>query len=196
MKMTKRSKKKGPFWVLSSREIYKNPWIRVREDQVIRPNGKRGIFGIVEALPGISVIPLDKQGTCYLTKEYHYGVGKVTIETVSGGMDKKESPLKTAKRELLEETGLKSQHWVYLKSFYPFTTILYSPQYVFLALDVKKVALPSEEDKKLIKIIRIPFRRAVEMVLKGTIFHAGTAIALLKADYYLRKEHVLEKSGD
>jgi len=182
------TKKRGPFRFIHSREIYKNPWIRVREDKVIRPDGKRGIFGIVEALPGISVIPIDEKGYCYFTKEYHYAVGKVTIEAVSGGMDKGETPLETAKRELLEEGGLKSTRWIYLGCFYPFTTILYSPQYIFLALDAKKVVSPIEEDKRMIRIIRVPFRKSIEMVLKSQITHAGTAIALLKTDYYLQKK--------
>lgn len=193
--MIKVKQRKGPFWLVSSRQIYKNPWISVREDKVIRPNGKRGIFGIVEAQPGSSVVPVDEYGYCYLIKEYHYGVNKITIELVSGGMDKGESPLRAAKRELLEEAGLKSDRWVYLGTFYPFTTILYSPQYVFLAIGVKKIAIPLEEDRKLIKIIRIPFRKAVKMVLGNKINHAGSTIAILKADYYLRSNrYALKKS--
>jgi len=183
--MKKGVKKRGPFRLLRSREVYKNPWIRVREDDVLRPNGKPGIFGIVEAQAGSSIVPIDKFGYCYLTKEYHYGVGKVTIEAISGGIDRGETPLEGAKRELLEETGLVSSQWVYLGKFYPFTTILNSKQHAFLSLNVKKVHEVSKEEKQLVKIIKMPFKKAVAAVLDGKINHAGSAIAILKVDYYL-----------
>ncbi len=186
--MKKHTKRKGPFHLLSTREVYKNPWIRVREDHVIRPDGKRGIFGIVEAQPGSSIVPIDKVGYCYLTKEYHYGVDKITIEAISGGIDKGETPLEGARRELLEEAGLTSKQCVHLGVFYPFTTILNSEQHIFLALNVKKVREVSREERQLIKIIKIPFQKAVTAVLSGKINHAGSAIAILKADYYLRSK--------
>lgn len=180
-------KKRGPFRVVGSREVYRNPWIRVREDRVIKLDGKKGIFGIVEALPGISVVALDRRGNCYLTREYHYGVNKTTLEVMSGGMDKGESPLQAAKREMCEESGLTSRRWQHLGIFYPFTTVLSSKQYVFLARDVERTADISAEDRPYIKIVKMPFRRAVTAVLKNKITHAGSAIAILKADYFLCK---------
>lgn len=189
------AKKRGPFRLLQSREVYKNPWIRVREDKVIRPDGKRGVFGVVDILPGVSIVAVDRRGYCYLTKEYHYGFENSIIEVVSGGIDDGETPLEAAKRELFEETGLQSDHWFFLGTFHPLTTVLNSAQYAFLALEAKKISDPSEEEKKLVKILRISFRKTILMVKKNRIVHAGSVIAILKADHFLRsKKYVFRKS--
>ena len=52
--------------------VYKNPWIEVREDNVLRSAGKKGVFGVVTMVPGNSILPLDQKGYVYLTKEYKY----------------------------------------------------------------------------------------------------------------------------
>src|SRR3989338_3236051 len=98
-------KKHGPWKIKNSKVVYKNPWISVREDSVIRPDGKPGIFGVVTMLPGSSVIPIDKNGNVYLTKEYHYGVRRVTIEAISGGVEKRKKKIKTTKREKKKKGG-------------------------------------------------------------------------------------------
>lgn len=188
-------KKKGPFRVVSSREIYKNPWIRVREDKVIRPDGKRGIFGMVEMTPGVQVVAIDKKGFCYLTKEYHYAVDKITVEVIAGGIDKGESPLVAARRECFEEAGLRAARWYYLGEFSLFSTLISSPQHIFLGLEAEVVSQPHPEDQKSTRIIRVPFERAVRMAGKGDIFIGASMAAILKADHYLRsKKYVFKKS--
>jgi ADP-ribose pyrophosphatase len=104
----------GPWKIKESQEKYKNSWISVREDKVVRPDGKDGIFGVVEILEGVSVLPLDSDGYVYLTDEFHYAVEKNSIEVVSGAIDKNEKPLDAAKRELKEETGILAKKWTNL----------------------------------------------------------------------------------
>jgi ADP-ribose pyrophosphatase len=128
----------GPWKIKSSREKYKNPWIRVREDQVIRPDGEDGIFGVVEMVAGISVLPLDDNGLVYLTKEFHYAIGQDSIEVVSGAIDKGESSLVAAKRELKEELGIEAKNWVDLGLLNPFTTVIKSPATMYLATKIKE----------------------------------------------------------
>jgi len=70
----------GPWKIKSSEEKYKNPWINVREDQVIGPDNKDGIFGIVEMVNGVSILPIDEDGFVYLTKEFHYAIKKATLK--------------------------------------------------------------------------------------------------------------------
>ena len=99
-------KNNGPWRIKDSQVKYKNPWISVREDQVTRPDGKDGIFGVVEMVAGASVLPLDDDGFVYLTKEFHYAIEQDSIEVVSGAIDEGETAFEAAKREILEETGL------------------------------------------------------------------------------------------
>ena len=113
----------GPWVIKESVPAYKNPWIEVTEDQVIRPDGKPGIFGLVNMKPGVSVLALDESGFVYLTDEFHYAIGKDSIEVVSGAIDNIESSLDAAKRELEEELGIKAEEWIDLGEVNPFTTL-------------------------------------------------------------------------
>ena len=75
----------NPWKRLSSREIYKNPWIRVREDQVITPHGKDGIYGVVEAKPAIGVVALTESLDTYLVGQYRYPLDQWSWEIPEGG---------------------------------------------------------------------------------------------------------------
>src|SRR3954469_13337887 len=102
---------RGPWKVLESQSVYKDPWLELVRDEVIRPDGKPGSHTIVYIKPGVSVLALDADGTACLTREFHYGVGRVTLEVVSGGIDESESPEDAAKRELKEELGITAHEW-------------------------------------------------------------------------------------
>ena len=105
---------KSPFKLLASREVYQNHWIRVREDKVIRPGGKEGIFGVIEMKGGCTILAMNKQGQVYLASEFKYGIKKRSIELISGGFDRNEKPLAAAKRELQDEAGLEAEKWIFL----------------------------------------------------------------------------------
>src|ERR1043165_5515685 len=102
----------GPWTILSSREICRDPWIDVRVDDVIRPDGKPGTHSLISIKPGVSVLPLDDDGFVYLTEEFHYAVGRTTIETISGGIDAREDALAAAQRETREELGILARDWM------------------------------------------------------------------------------------
>src|SRR4029077_4805059 len=123
----------GPWQIIRSREIYKDAWLEVRKDDVVRPDGAPGTHGVVLIKSGVSVLALDDGKRVYLTDEFHYGVGRRTIEVVSGGRDQDESPLEAARRELEEELGIVADEWTPLGSFDPFTTMLCAPAELFLA---------------------------------------------------------------
>ena len=119
-------KEKGPYKVLSSREIYKNPWILVREDKVIHPGGKEGIFGIIEMTHGISVLPVNSEKEVFLIKEYRYGAEKEVLSLIGGTVENSDTELRTAKRELKEETGLEATKWVKLGDFNAYENVVKS----------------------------------------------------------------------
>jgi len=178
--------KRGIWKVKSSRIVYRNPWISVREDAVVRPDGQPGIFGVVSMIPGVSVIPVDDQGFVYLTREFHYGVGRVTVEAISGGIERSENRLAAAKRELNEETGLTAKRWTYLGMVDPFTTVVHSPNHMYLAQRLSN-GTPNPEGTERIQVIRAPFATTVRWVINSRITHSATAVALLKAQAYLSR---------
>ena len=180
-------KTNGPWKIKGSLEKYKNPWVRVREDQVIRPDGKDGIFGVVEMIAGVSVLPLDDKGFVYLTEEFHYAIEQMSIEVVSGAVDAGETTNDAAKRELKEELGVEADEWVNLGIINPFTSVVRSPATMYLA---KKLhfSTTNPEGTEKINIIKVTFDDAVKMVVDSRITHGQSCVLILKADEYLRKQ--------
>jgi len=179
------SKKYGPWTIKKSIEKYKNHWIEVIEDKVIRPDGAAGIFGVVKMKAGVSVLPVDDKGFVYLTQEFHYALGKNSLEVVSGAIDSRESPLIAAKRELKEELGIVAKRWTNLGKVDPFTTVIKSPAYLFLARGLKfqQVKLESTE---VIKLIKVKLVDAVKMVMNSKITHGPSCVLILKAREYIK----------
>ncbi len=179
--------KRGPWTILEKKVVYKDPYIEVRKDQVISPSGEKGTFSTVTAKHGVSVLPIDKKGYVYLTKEFKYAIGKYSISTPSGGIDDNESPLKTAKRELMEELGIKAKKWKYFGKVNPFTTFIFSESHLFLAQNLE-FGQPKNDDGEVIDTVKIKFEKAVEMVLKNKIDHTPSAVLILKAKEYLKSK--------
>jgi len=180
-------KNNGPWKIKDSQVKYKNRWISVREDQVIRPDGKDGIFGVVEMVAGASVLPLDDEGFVYLTKEFHYAIEQDSIEVVSGAIDKDETALEAAKRELKEELGAEADEYVDLGMMNPFTTVVKSPATMYLAKGIKFSEANPEGTEK-IDLVKVKFDDAVRMVMNSEITHGQSCVLILKASEYLRKQ--------
>jgi ADP-ribose pyrophosphatase len=152
----------------------------VDRDQVIRPDGAPGTHCIVHLLHGISVLAVDDDGTAYLTQDFHYGVGRTTIEVVSGGVEAGEDPLSAAQRELREELGITAGQWLDMGVCDPFTTIVVSPTRLFLARQL--TFGPRElEGTEQTCVFSAPFDQIVQMVFDSQITHGPSSVLILKA---------------
>jgi 8-oxo-dGTP pyrophosphatase MutT (NUDIX family) len=179
-------RKNGPWIIKDSVEKYRSSWLRVREDHVIRPDKKHGVFGVVEALAGVSVLPVDEEGNVYLTKEFHYAVEEDSIETVSGAVEKGEEPLQTAKRELKEELGIEAGKWTHLGLVNPFTTVVKAPADLYIA-EKLSFSKARPDDTERIEVLKVGFEDALKMVLESRITHGPSAVLILKAAHCLNK---------
>ncbi len=94
----------NPWRTLSSRIVYRNPWLTLREDTVIRPDGAEGIYSVVEMRPSCGVVAINEDNQIALVGQWRYVHGKYSLEIPTGGSEEGEAPLDAAKRELLEET--------------------------------------------------------------------------------------------
>ncbi len=169
----------GPWQVTGTKQRYNNPWIRVDEHAVIHPDGKAGIFGIVSILPGVSVLAMDEEQNVYLCREFRFAKGYESIEAVCGGMNDDETYLQAAQRELREELGIEAAHWTDLGEVNSFTTLVNSPQRIFLAQQLSfHEAQP--EGSEQITMVKLPFREVLRAVVEGTITHDLTCILVLK----------------
>jgi len=179
-------KTNGPWKIKKSSMKYKNPWIKVREDKVVRPDGKPGIFGVVEMVPGVSILPMDEQGYVYLVKKFNYAVGQYGIEVPGGAIDRGESALAAAKRELMEELGIEAEEWLDLGLLNPFTGVINSPANLYLARKIKFISASRDKVEK-ITMMKIKFADALKMVMKSDITHGQSSVLILKTAEYLRK---------
>jgi ADP-ribose pyrophosphatase len=173
------------FLLKNTREIYSNRWITVTEDEVLRPGGQPGIFGVVTMIDGATVLPLFESGDVALVREYKYAVGRHTIEAMSGGVDKGEKPLDAARRELKEELGFTATTWHDLGSVDPFTSIIKCTNHMFLAEGLTRGPTDTEPGE-IVEPVFVSLAEAVEMVMDGTITHSASCTLLLKAERFLR----------
>ena len=91
---------------LASREVYRNHWLRVREDEILRSNGARGIYGVVEKDDCAIILPIDK-GRVWLVEQFRYTIQERALELPQGGWEMEAvDPEELARGELKEETGL------------------------------------------------------------------------------------------
>jgi len=168
----------GPWRILKSTPVYKDPWLSVRRDEVIRPDGAPGTHSVVNIKHGVCVLAF-QDDTVYLTEEFHYGVGRVTLEAVSGGRDDNEPPIDCAKRELAEELGITAERWEELSTVDPFTSSVVSPTTLFLATDLT-FGQPDPEGTEQITCRQLTTQQAYEAVCNGTITHTPSCIAILR----------------
>ena len=176
--------RKGPWTVTESRCLYRNPWITVREDKVVQPDGEDGVFGVVEMKPGVSVLPVDDAGNAYLVREYRYTLDRKTIEVVAGGIDDGETTREAAQRELREEAGIGAEEWLDLGVIDQLTEVVVSPNHLFLARRLT-FAPSSPEGSEQIRVLKVPMDEAIRWVMEGEVTHAASATLILKAKHRL-----------
>jgi ADP-ribose pyrophosphatase len=165
----------GPWQILKSHEVYRDAWIAVRKDDVVRPDGKPGTHSVVTLKPGVTVLAIDDDDNVYLTEEFHYGVGRITIEAVSGGIEPDESHLETAKRELREELGIEADEWIDLGIVDPFTASVVSPTQLYLARKLR-FGDQAPEGTEHIKCVKMKLAEAVQGVIDSEITHGPSCV--------------------
>jgi ADP-ribose pyrophosphatase len=174
----------GPWQITRRNPIYRDAWLSVQMDNVIRPDGKPGTYSTIQIKPGVCVIPVDAAGICYLTKEFHYAVGRDTIEGISGGIEDGESAEQAAARELQEEVGIVAGRLHSLGFVDPLTAALLSPTQLYVATELSFTET-NLEATECIERVAMPFGEAVRRVLDSEITHAPSCVAILKAQIYL-----------
>lgn len=171
---------RGPWKTLSSREVYRDPWIALQVDDVLRPDGKPGIHSIIHIKPGITVVAMDAERHLYLAEEFHYGIGRWMIQGVSGGCEDGEDPLATAQRELREELGIVASKWTDLGGIEPITSSVAAPAQLFFAEELTFVEA-AYEGSELIRRVKVSWDEAMRMAQDGRIAHGVTLALLLRA---------------
>jgi len=170
----------NPWKTISSRAVYKNPWFSVREDQVIRPDGTPGIYGVVELPSSVGVVAISDRDEVALVKQWRYVHGRESLEIPTGGTDADDKQIiDAARRELFEETGLKASRWYGLGTIENSNGATTDIAHLFLATQLTHGPKPPIPDEAIV-LVWLPIDEAVEMALDGRISESTSVAALLR----------------
>lgn len=183
---------KNPWTTLTTKPQYENPWIQVVEHDVLKPNGSPGIYGVVRFKNlAIGVIPIHADGTTVLVGQYRYPLEAYSWEIPEGGGSRAIDPLDSAKRELIEETGLRAAKWLRFLDLHLSNSVSDEQAINYLAWDLTEgVAQP--DDTEQLQIRRVPFAEAVCMAMAGEITDAMAVAGLIKVQLLLDRGQLPE----
>jgi 8-oxo-dGTP pyrophosphatase MutT (NUDIX family) len=169
----------NPWTTISGRPVYDNPWIAVREDQVLRPDGKPGIYGVVHFKNrAIGVLPVDADGAVWLVGQYRYTLDQYSWEIPEGGGPFDETPEETAHRELREETGLVAGRLEFLLCAHLSNSVSDEVAYLFRASELVHGPSAPEGSERL-EVRRFSWTEAWDLLQSGAITDSLTVMALL-----------------
>jgi ADP-ribose pyrophosphatase len=169
-----------PWRTVSSRPIYRNPWIAVREDVAELPDGRRTIYGVVECAECVGVLPFLDRDTVVLVGQYRYVARDFCWEMPTGAMKAGEREEDAVRRELGEEAGYHAGRLTKLCAFHTSKSILHETANIYMAEDL--TAVPQVPDAtEFIEVRTFPFREVLRMVETSEIKDAMTVIAVLHA---------------
>jgi ADP-ribose pyrophosphatase len=175
----------NPWKITAEKKIYDNPWINLTEYQVINPSGNPGIYGKVRYKNlAIGVVPLDDELNIYLVGQYRFALNQYSWELPEGGGHIGTDPLESAKRELLEETGLKAGEWTELQRMHLSNSVTDELSITYLARGLEQFE-PEPEETEQLQIRKVSLDEAYRMIGQNEITDAITVAAVLKVKLLL-----------
>jgi 8-oxo-dGTP pyrophosphatase MutT (NUDIX family) len=170
----------APWQRLDSAKVFAGPWFEVRSDDVIQPNGDRGVYQHVVTRGSVTVLALDCTDRVVLTRQWIYTSGATQWRLPGGGIDPEDTdPLSAAKRELAEETGLRAANWQTVGQVRGADSLSNHVDHVFTATDLVFGTANPGPDEADLRVLWMSFDEALALVTEGDITHAGSAYGLL-----------------
>jgi 8-oxo-dGTP pyrophosphatase MutT (NUDIX family) len=169
----------GNPWTRRSRAVaYQNPWIIVYHDEVVRPDGRPGVYGVVHFRNrAVGVVALDEAGRLLLVGQYRYTLSAYSWEIPEGGAADGEGPREAAERELAEETGYAADRWGLLLRAHLSNSVSDEEAFCFLASGLRAGPARPEGTERL-QVRWVPFAEALQMAERGEITDALSLLGL------------------
>jgi 8-oxo-dGTP pyrophosphatase MutT (NUDIX family) len=170
---------------LSTREIYRNPWLSLREDRILRTNGKHGIYSVVDKEDCAVIIPLDRdpanpqdEGRVWLVEQFRYTIQERCLELPQGGWEMSGvDPEELARGELKEELGFEAAEMTYLGTIWVAYGFANQKQHVFLATGLTTTEKDPDPEEHDLVAKSVTVSEFEAMMLDGTIRDSCTLAA-------------------
>jgi len=162
---------------LSSREVYRNRWMVLREDQILRSNGQKGIYSVAEKDDAAIILPID-DGRVWLVEQFRYTIQQRALELPQGSWEQvSASPEELARGELREETGLHAAQMISLGTLWIAYGFTRQKQHVFLATGLSQKETDRDAEEHDLVVHSVTIAEFEQMMCEGTIADASTVAA-------------------
>jgi 8-oxo-dGTP pyrophosphatase MutT (NUDIX family) len=190
MKKLPEGLKENPWKTHNSTMVYESPWISVTKHDVTNPGGLPGTYSVVHFKNlAIGIIVLDEENNTWLVGQYRYPINQYTWEIPEGGGNPDIDPLESAKRELLEETGITAKKWTKIQEMHLSNSASDEFCILYLAQDISIGESHPEPDEEL-QLVKIPFEDLYQLLLEGKITDSLTVTAILKVKLMLAEGEI------
>ncbi len=171
--------------VLNSKLVY-DGFLKVYEDEILLENGVSHTFCLVKQKKAAAVLPITKDNTIILVKQYRPGIADYTLEIPAGLLDGNEKHFDCAKRELLEETGYTTEDIEFFCKYSPSAGISNEIVEIFIAKNVNKVCELNLDETEVIEVVELTIDEAVNKINNSLIIDSKTVISILKYSLSLK----------
>jgi ADP-ribose pyrophosphatase len=170
-----------PWKTRTSRPIYQNRWMRLREDVAELPDGRTTIYGVVSTGACVGILPFLDNDRVLMVRQYRYVFGEnQRWEMPTGGIHPSETPEQAAQRELREESGYSAARLEWVSTYYTSKSIVEETAHLYLGYDLTPSALQPDETE-FFEQAALPFAEVLDLVVRGEIRDGMTIIAVLHA---------------
>ena len=181
---------KNPWKTQSSEVKYENAWIKVTENKTINAAGGDGIYGVVHFKNiAIGIIPLDEEYNTWLVGQYRFPLQQYSWEICEGGGLHGIDVLDSAKRELLEELGIKANNWTNIMDMHLSNSVSDEKGVIYIA---KRLSFftPEPDEGEVLQIKKVAFNEAYQMVMDGKLTDSLTVAGILKTKLLIDKGEI------
>lgn len=173
--------RKKKWQTLKDKKVFETPIFDLTQ-KTVSPGGNKnsGEFYVLEAPEWINVLPITTDGKIILVEQYRHGIEEVTLEIPGGMVDPGESPIESAKRELLEETGYAAEDWKFMGKASSNPAIMSNYTHLFMAENCKAEAEQDTGQFEDIAVHLLSMARFLDLVRQGTVHHSIVLAAVAK----------------
>lgn len=169
---------------IESEMIYEGKILNLRRDKVETKSGRLSYREIVEHRGGAVAVAVTQDEKIVMVKQFRKAMERDVLELPAGKLEENEEPIEAIKRELSEETGYRAKDIKLMSVFHPSVGYTSEALYIFLAMNLEKGSTNFDEDEDL-EIVEIPFKEAVDMVVRGDIMDGKSIAGILLASYHM-----------